>query len=211
MFGGDPIKKMNKQLFQLRFTAKQLVRESKKCDKDVKANKKKCKKAMEKGNMEGARIYAENAIRQHNQSLNYLKLSSRIDAVAARVNTAVQMGKLNKQMTKIVGSMSSVMKTMDVERISSVMDKFEDQFENLDLTSKMMENAIDTTTSQTMPETQVDGLMSQIADENGLEFESQLNDIGIGKDKQKAKAKVKNVDDNEDAELEARLKKLQGI
>eukprot|EP00490_Sorites_sp_Unknown_P002813 CAMPEP_0114660472 /NCGR_PEP_ID=MMETSP0191-20121206/20150_1 /TAXON_ID=126664 /ORGANISM="Sorites sp." /LENGTH=100 /DNA_ID=CAMNT_0001889265 /DNA_START=388 /DNA_END=690 /DNA_ORIENTATION=+ len=100
---------------------------------------------------------------------------------------------------------------MDVERISSVMDKFEDQFENLDLTSKMMENAIDTTTSQTMPETQVDGLMSQIADENGLEFESQLNDIGIGKDKQKAKAKVKNVDDNEDAELEARLKKLQGI
>lgn len=94
LFGQDPVQKMQNQLFQLRFTAKSLVRESKKCEKDVKANKKKCKTAMEKGNIEGARIYAENAIRLHNQSLNYLKLSSRIDAVAARVNTAVQMGKV---------------------------------------------------------------------------------------------------------------------
>ena len=94
LFGADPVQKMQNQLFQLRFTAKSLVRESKKCEKDVKANKKKCKQAMEKGNIEGARIYAENAIRLHNQSLNYLKLSSRIDAVAARVNTAVQMGKV---------------------------------------------------------------------------------------------------------------------
>ena len=49
---------------------------------------------MEKGNMDGARIYAQNAIRLKNQSLNYLKLSSRIDAVAARVNTAVQTGRV---------------------------------------------------------------------------------------------------------------------
>ena len=94
LFGTDPVQKMQNQLFQLRFTAKSLIRESKKCEKDVKTNKRKCKTAMEKGNMEGARIYAENAIRLHNQSLNYLKLSSRIDAVAARVNTAVQMGKV---------------------------------------------------------------------------------------------------------------------
>ncbi|ETO31056.1 hypothetical protein RFI_06065 [Reticulomyxa filosa] len=140
LFGGDPTEQMQsclfnsllcspkkvtnklkynyaEQLFNLRFTAKSLTRESKKCEKDVKANKKKCKQAMEKGNSEGARIYAENAIRLHNQSLNYLKLSSRIDAVAARVNTAVQMGKLTNNMTKIVGSMDSVMKTMDVEKV----------------------------------------------------------------------------------------------
>lgn len=117
LFGSDPVAKMQKQLFNLKFTAKSLNREATKCEKQVKENKKKCKKAMEKGNIEGARIYAENSIRLHNQSLNYLKLSSRIDAVAARVNTAVQMGKLTKQMGKIVGSMSSVMKSMDVEKV----------------------------------------------------------------------------------------------
>eukprot|EP00483_Globobulimina_turgida_P000240 UN00240 len=208
LFGGDPVAKMQKQLFNLKFTAKSLTRESTKCEKQVKQNKKKCKKAMEKGNIEGARIYAENSIRLHHQSLNYLKLSSRIDAVAARVNTAVQMGRLTKQMGKIVGSMDSVMKSMDVEKISSVMDKFEQQFEDLDLASPYMESAIDSTTSATMPESPVENLMAQIADENGLEFQSQIDDIGVGKSQLKSAAQD---DKSKNNELEARLKKLQGI
>ena len=80
---------LRSDLFNLKFTAKQLIRESKKCEQSAAANKLKCKKAMEVNNMEGARIYAETAIRDKNQSLNYLRLSSRIDAVAQRVNTAV--------------------------------------------------------------------------------------------------------------------------
>ena len=39
--------------------------------------------------MEGAKIHAENSIRQKNQSLNYRRMSARIDAVAARVQTAI--------------------------------------------------------------------------------------------------------------------------
>ena len=41
-----------------------------------------------------ARIHAENAIRQKNQSVNFLRMSARIDAVAARVQTAVTMNKV---------------------------------------------------------------------------------------------------------------------
>lgn len=51
--------------------------------------KQKCKKAIQKGNVEGARIHAENAIRQKNQSLNYLRMSARVDAVASRVQSAL--------------------------------------------------------------------------------------------------------------------------
>ena len=42
-------------------------RNAKKCEKDEKAEKVKLKKALQKGNHEGARIHAENAIRQKNQ------------------------------------------------------------------------------------------------------------------------------------------------
>lgn len=51
--------------------------------------KQKCKKAIQKGNVEGGRIHAENAIRQKNQSLNYLRMSARVDAVASRVQSAL--------------------------------------------------------------------------------------------------------------------------
>jgi hypothetical protein len=56
---------MEKHLFNLKFAAKELERSSKKCDKEEKAEKLKLKKAIEKGNMEVARIHAENAIRNH--------------------------------------------------------------------------------------------------------------------------------------------------
>ena len=46
---------------------------SKKCEKNEKAQKLKLKQAIEKGNMEGAKIYAQNAIREKNQALNYLR------------------------------------------------------------------------------------------------------------------------------------------
>ncbi len=58
---------MEKHLFNLKFASKQLLRDSKKAEKEEKAEKLKLKKAIEKGNMEVARIHAENAIRQKNQ------------------------------------------------------------------------------------------------------------------------------------------------
>ncbi len=44
--------------------------------------------------MEVARIHGENAIRQKNQSLNFLRMAARIDAVASRVQTAVTTKKV---------------------------------------------------------------------------------------------------------------------
>ena len=80
---------MEKHLFNLKFASKQLLRDSKRCEKEEKAEKTKLKKAIEKGNMEVARIHAENAIRKKNESLNLLRTSARVDAVASRVQTVI--------------------------------------------------------------------------------------------------------------------------
>lgn len=76
-------------LFNLKFAVKELERESKKCEKHEKLEKAKTKKAIQKGNMDVARIHAENAIRQKSQSVNYLRMSARVDAVASRVQSAL--------------------------------------------------------------------------------------------------------------------------
>jgi charged multivesicular body protein 1 len=64
---------------------------SKKSEKEQKAQEAKIKKALQQGNVEGARIYAENAVRKKNESLNYLRMSGKVDAVASRVQSAVTM------------------------------------------------------------------------------------------------------------------------
>merc|ERR1712062_275550 len=107
---------MEKHLFNLKFASKQLLRDSKKCEKEEKAERAKLKKAMEKGNMEVARIHAENAIRQKNQALNFLRMSARVDAVASRVQTAVTTKRVTTSMQGVVKAMDSAMKSMNLER-----------------------------------------------------------------------------------------------
>ena len=43
------------------------------------------------GNMDGAKIYAQNAIRKKNEALNYLRLGSRLDAVVSRLDQQAKM------------------------------------------------------------------------------------------------------------------------
>ncbi|TPX38605.1 hypothetical protein SeMB42_g06637 [Synchytrium endobioticum] len=162
---------MEKHLFQLKFTAKQLQRNAKKCQKDEVLERQKVKKALQQQNTEGAKIYAANAIRKKNEALNLLRLSSRIDAVASRVQTAVTMRQVTQSMTGVVKGMDKAMEAMNLEQISQVMDKFEKQFEDLDVQTAYMESSIGQTTAQTTPQDQVDDLIQQVADENGLELQ----------------------------------------
>lgn len=48
------------------------------------------------------------------------------------------------------------------------MDRFEHEFENLDVQSGVMENTMNATTTLTTPQNEVDALMKQVADEAGL-------------------------------------------
>ena len=106
---GHGMPAVENQLFNIKFTAKQIHRMSKKCEKEHTQELTKVKKAMEKGDAGSARIYAENAIRIKNTGTGYLRMASRLEAVASRLESAIQMQQISKQMGNVV-------KGMDVRR-----------------------------------------------------------------------------------------------
>lgn len=55
----------------------------------------------------------------------------RVDAVASRVQTALTTRKVTNSMAGVVKAMDAAMKGMNLEKISGLMDKFEQQFEDL--------------------------------------------------------------------------------
>ncbi|XP_037936751.1 charged multivesicular body protein 1b-like isoform X2 [Teleopsis dalmanni] len=165
---------MEKHLFNLKFAVKDLERNSKKCEKEEKLEKMKAKKAIQKGNMDVARIHAENAIRQKNQAVNYLRMSARVDAVASRVQSALTTRKVTSSMAGVVKAMDAAMKGMNLEKISSLMEKFESQFEDLDVQSSVMEHTMSDTVTTSVPQGDVDNLLQQVADEAGLELNMEL-------------------------------------
>lgn len=204
MFGGG--NNLEKQLFNLRFAAKNLERSSKKCEKEEKAEKAKLKKAIQKGNLEGARIYAENSIRQKNQALHFLKLSSRVDAVSQRVQTAVTMKQVTGSMSSVVKSMDSALKSMDLEKVSTMMDKFEKQFEQLDVQTQVMDETMSASTTLSVPQGQVDNLLHEVADEHGLELNMEMPQSEVGAI---GSASAATSASQEQDELSARLAKLR--
>jgi len=176
--GGGGTKALENQLFQLKFTSKQLARLSKKCEKEEKAEKEKIRKCLEKDNNDGARIHAQNAIRQKNNAQNYLRLSSRVDAVSSRLESAIKMQQVTKSMGSVVKGMDKVLGSMNVEAISKVMDQFERSFEDMDVRSEYVEGAMNSSTTAAMPEEQVDELMQMVADEHGLKMSDVFKSAG---------------------------------
>ncbi|XP_078066770.1 charged multivesicular body protein 1a isoform X2 [Mustelus asterias] len=171
---------MDDTMFQLRFTSKQLERLAKKAEKDSKTEQAKVKKALQQKNIEGAKIYAENAIRKKNEGLNWLRTASRVDAVASKVQTAVTMKGVTKNMARVTQGLDKALKSMDLQKISAVMDKFEQQVQNLDVHTSVMEDSMSSAMTLTTPQEQVDNLILQIAEENGLEVMDQLNQLPEG-------------------------------
>ncbi|KAL9267758.1 ESCRT-related protein [Drosera capensis] len=157
------------QIMELKFTSKSLQRQSRKCEKEEKAEKLKVKKAIEKGNMDGARIYAENAIRKRGEQLNYLRLASRLDAVVARLDTQAKMNTITMSMGSIVKSLEASLNTGNLQKMSETMDNFERQFVNMEVQAEFMESSMAGSTSLSTPETEVNSLMQQVADDYGLE------------------------------------------
>jgi len=186
-------------------TAKQLVSQAKRSEKESRKEKMKLKRAIEQGNTEGARIYAQNAIRQKNQALNYQRLSSRVDAVASRVETAYKMKQVTRSMANIVKAMERSMKDMNLEKVTEVMDQFERQFEDMDVQSEYVETSINQTTALTTPQGQVDDLIQQVATEHGLELTEQLGRIVPSKALPAAEQQAAEEQD----ELSQRLAKLK--
>lgn len=121
----------------VQFTIKQLDKLSKKAEKASSDERIKVKKALEKGDKGSAQIYAENAIRKRNESLNFLRLSARVDAVSSRVQTALTMKSVVRGIDQVTKDLERAMSSFELEKVSQIMSKFEKQFEDLDVKSSV--------------------------------------------------------------------------
>jgi charged multivesicular body protein 1 len=102
------------------------------------------------------------------EALNYLRLSSRVDAAASRVQTACGMKAVTESMMKTVRAMGIAMNGMDMLRIVDVMARFEALMEDLDVKADHVDGAISQTTAALTPTDEVNVLIQQVADEHNL-------------------------------------------
>ncbi|KAL6940200.1 hypothetical protein ACO0QE_004096 [Hanseniaspora vineae] len=198
-------------LFQLKFTSKQLLKQAQKSLKEAKVNEKKLTKLLSQAdnsdNAEIVKIYASNVVRKKNEHLQLLKLQSKIDGIISRLNTSLIMKNLNSNFYKITKNLDVALRTMNLEQITMIMDKFETQFEEIDTN---VESFNSLTNSNVMMKQQdndeVDNLISKLRDENGLK----LPDVNNTEEVPISLEEPTNNEDELEDKLAQRLKALRG-
>lgn len=88
------------------------------------------------------------------------------------------------------------------------MDRFEGQFEDLDVQTGYLEGTLSSDTAIAAPSDQIDSLMSQVADEAGLEIQHELQGKGTEQVPQLEAPRQTVSEEQEDA-LAQRLRALR--
>ncbi len=87
------------------------------------------------------------------------------------------MRTVTQSMAQTVKGMDAALKNMDLDKIGAVMEKFESQFEDLDVVSGYYEGVASGVESQQVGvqgQSEVDALMGRVADEAGVELSQEM-------------------------------------
>ena len=176
----DPSDKLFDTMFEFKMMGKQMARESKKAETQSKALVEKVKKCIAKGDYEQAKNAASDAIRQKNMVKRYRILSSKVDTIAQRLKAAYQNQKLTGQMQSLTQQLMGAGSVMDIVKMTETMSNFEKLFDDLDVNSNMMDQVMDNVNAGTVNENEVNQLIGQIAQQNGLKLSEEFEDVQLG-------------------------------
>ncbi|KAK7799709.1 hypothetical protein U0070_010716 [Myodes glareolus] len=104
-------------------------------------------------------------------------MASRENAVASKVQTAVTMKEVIKNMAPVTKALDKALSAMDLQKVSAVMDRSEQQVQSRHVHTSGTEGSRNSPTMLTTPQEQVDSLIVLIAGENGLEVLDQLSQL----------------------------------
>ena len=176
----DPSDKMFDTMFEFKMMGKQMAKEAKKSENQNKALIKKVKDCIAKGDYEQAKVAASDAIRSKNQVRRYQVLSSKINTVAQRLQSAYQNQQLTEKMESLTKQMIGAGNMMDLVKMTETMSNFEKLFDDLDVNSAMMDQVFDNVNAGTVNEGEVNQLIAQVAQQNGMKLSEDFDNVQIG-------------------------------
>ena len=176
----DPSDKMFDTMFEFKMMGKSMAKEAKKSEAQNQALIKKVRDSIAKGDYEQAKVAASDAIRSKNQVRRYQVLSSKINTVAQRLQSAYQNQQLTEKMQSLTQQMIGAGNMMDLVKMTETMSNFEKLFDDLDVNSEMMNQVFDNVNAGTVNEGEVNQLIAQVAQQNGMKLSEDFDNIQIG-------------------------------
>lgn len=205
-------------LFNLKFTQKQLVKQANKSLKESSANEKKLTKQINEGNNDDneelIKILASNVIRKKNEYLNLIKLTNKLDIIISKLNTSMIMQQVNGQFMQITRNLDVALQNMNLENITMVMDKFDEQVKEIDLNTETLTSVSENGNVDSLKfedDDKVNELINKVKDSNSLKY-PKVDSLEEALPAKESETTEKDIEFDNEAEdrLAQRLKALRG-
>lgn len=172
-------KGLGAQASELRLAAKAFERQALRSEADAKRLADLASQALARNDLVLARTHGECVIREQRQREQTLRLASRLQAVAVRVENADRMRSVSLTMAKIVNGLGRALKQKNTGELGTLMDQFDAHIAELERQADKMMGAMDRSSAVTAPSAEVDAFLVRLSEQHGLQVNEQLARVPV--------------------------------
>lgn len=162
---GSSIEQLEEQHSNIMLAIRMMKKQSDKGHKQQKQYVEKARQALNKGEHEIAKMYANQSIQHKHQSLRYLNMSLRMEVVASMAQSAINTGEMTESISKVIGLVNNISRP---EIIMSSINTFERVFDDLSITIESVGNTLDATAGLTKHTSEADTLLESLKEEQAI-------------------------------------------
>ncbi|MHA1114912.1 MAG: SNF7 family protein [Candidatus Heimdallarchaeum aukensis] len=164
-------------IVNLKLTIRRLERAQRKLERDESRIQLKMRTAIQRGDLEGARLYATDIVRSRKWVLGYQRLVSRINGLIFKLERADSAANLAAEMHSIAGALRQANAQLNVPDLDHVIQDMERSIDGIEDSTETIEDGIDDLLIADTDPAEVDRLIDQTATEMGVSVGGELPSV----------------------------------
>lgn len=103
-----------------------------------------------------------------------MRVRCRLEGTVSKLEAQMSMLAMNKNIAQLTKSLQSALGAQQLSQAAKVMDQFDKALQDLELQGMNMSTVMNNQVAAATPQTQVNDLLGQIADEQGMQLQEDL-------------------------------------
>lgn len=166
-------------IVNLRLTVRRLERAQRKLERDESKMQLKMKQSIQRGDIEGARLFATDIVRSRKWELGYQKLVSRINGLIFKLERADSAASMAEEMHGVADALRSANAQLQIPDLDRVIQDMEASIDGIEESTGTIEDGIDDLLVSDTDPVEVDRLIEQTAVELGVSTQAGLPTVGV--------------------------------
>ena len=166
-------------IVNLRLTVRRLERAQRKLGRDESKMQLKMKQNIQRGDLESARLFATDMVRNRRWELGYQKLISRINGLIFKLERADTAASMAEEMHGVANALRAANAQLQIPDLDRVIQDMESSIDGIEESTGTIEDGIEDLLVTDTDPVEVDRLIEQTAAELGVSTQAGLPTVGV--------------------------------